>query len=130
VRLLWKSRNQRAGSPAPNSSTRPLPGRSQSEILARSGARSIAAEVGSIDVRLRLYREAVLPQAAAAFESAQASFSSGRAEMFLVLDDLDRWVGARREELQLSSRRVEAIASLEAATGKTFLESPRTGRSQ
>jgi outer membrane protein TolC len=132
VRLpVWKSRNQARGvAGAEFERTAAAHDRSQSEILARSGARSIAAEVESIDVRLRLYREAVLPQAAAAFESAQAAFSSGRAEMFLVLDDLDRWVGARREELQLSSRRVEAIASLEAATGRTFLESPRSGRSQ
>jgi outer membrane protein TolC len=132
VRLpVWKSRNQARGiAGAEFERTAAAQDRSQSEILARADARSLAAEIDSIDVRLRLYREAVLPQAAAAFESANAAFSSGRAEMFLVLDDLDRWVGARTEELLWSARRVEAIASLEAATGRTLFESPRPGRSQ
>jgi outer membrane protein TolC len=132
VRLpVWKSRSQARGiAGAEFERTAASYDRSQSEILARSGARSIAAEVDSIDVRLRLYREAVLPQAAAAFESANAAFSSGRAEMFLVLDDLDRWIVARKEELLWSARRVEAIASLEAATGRTLFEIPRPGRSQ
>jgi cobalt-zinc-cadmium efflux system outer membrane protein len=132
VRLpVWKSRSQARGiAGAEFERTAAAYDRSQSEILARSSARSIAAEVDSIDVRLRLYREAVLPQAAAAFESANAAFSSGRAEMFLVLDDLDRWIVARKEELVWSARRVEAIASLEAATGRTLFEIPRPGRSQ
>lgn len=132
VRLpVWKNRNQARGiAGAEFERTAAAYDRSQSEILARSGARSLAAEVDSIDVRLRLYREAVLPQAAAAFESANAAFSSGRAEMFLVLDDLDRWVGARKEELLWSARRIEAIASLETATGRTLFEFPRLGRPQ
>jgi outer membrane protein TolC len=132
VRLpVWKNRNQARGiAGAEFERTAAAYDRSQSEILARSGARSLAAEVDSIDVRLRLYREAVLPQATAAFESANAAFSSGRAEMFLVLDDLDRWVGARKEELLWSARRIEAIASLEAATGRTLFEFPRLGRPQ
>jgi outer membrane protein TolC len=132
VRLpVWKSRNQARGvAGAEFERTAAAQDRSQAEILARAEARSLAAEIASIDVRLRLYREVVLPQAAAAFESANAAFSSGRAEMFLVLDDLDRWVVARTEELQWSARRVEAIASLEAVTGRTLFELPRPGRSR
>jgi cobalt-zinc-cadmium efflux system outer membrane protein len=130
VRLpVWKNRNQARGvAGAEFERTAAAYDRSQSEILARSDARSLAAEVDSIDIRLRLYREAILPQAEAAFESANAAFASGRAEMFLVVDDLDRWVGARTEELLWSARRVEAIASLEAATGRTLFEFPRPGR--
>jgi hypothetical protein len=50
--------------------------------------------------------------------------------MGLVLDDLDRWTGARRDALALSAQRIEAIASLEAITGTALLVVPGSGRSQ
>jgi hypothetical protein len=50
--------------------------------------------------------------------------------MGLVLDDLDRWTGARREALALSAQRIETIASLEAITGTTLLVIAGSGRSQ
>jgi hypothetical protein len=50
--------------------------------------------------------------------------------MALVLDDLDRWIAARRDELALSARRVENAASLEAVTGRTLLTLAGTGRTQ
>jgi outer membrane protein TolC len=104
--------------------------RDDAELRARAEARGLAAVVASIDVRLRLYREAIIPQSVAAFESANAAFGSGRAELFLVLDDIDRWIGARREELNLSAKRVEAVASLEAISGTTLFELAGPGRSQ
>jgi outer membrane protein TolC len=132
VRLpVRKDRNQARGiAGAELSRTAAGYDRVQSEIVARSGARGLVGEIASIDVRLRLYREAIVPQAEAAFESANAAFSSGRAEMFLVLDDLDRWVGARKETLTWSARRIEAIAALEAMTGIKLFQDSTLGRSQ
>src|SRR5882672_8513105 len=132
VRLpVWKGRKpERAIAGAALERTAAERDREDAEVRARAAARRLAADVASIDVRLRLYREAIVPQAVAAFESANAAFASGRAEMFLVLDDLGRWIGDRREELGLSAQRIEAIASLEAATGTTLFETPKPGRSQ
>jgi outer membrane protein TolC len=119
VRLpVWKDRKQeRAIAGAAIERTAAGHDREEAEVLARAGARGLAAEVASIDVRLRIYRETVVPQSLAAFESANAAFASGRAEILLVLDDFGRWIGARRDELALSAQRIEAIASLEALTG-------------
>lgn len=132
VRLpIWKDRKQeRAIAAASLESTAAGHDREAAVVRARAGVRGLAAEVVSIDARTRLYAEAIVPQALSAYESANAAFSSGRAEMFLVLDDLDRWVGARREALLLSARRVEAIASLESMTGATLLHIAGPGRSQ
>ena len=105
-------------------------GHEREDAVVRAGAetRANAAEVASLDIRLRLYREAIVPQAVTAFESANAAFSSGRAEMFLVLDDLDRWIRARGEQLALSARRIAAIASIEASAGATLFEWSGPGR--
>jgi len=132
VRLpVWKDRKQgRAIEGATFERTAAEHDREDAEVRARAGARGRAADVASIDVRLRLYREAVVPQSAAAFESANAAFASGRAEMALVLDDLGRWIGDRREELALFAQRIEAIASLEAITGRELLVMPTQGRPQ
>ena len=132
VRLpVWKDRKQeRAIAGATIARTAAGHDREDAAIRARAGARGLVADVVSIDARLRLYREAIVPQAVAAFESANAAFSSGRAEMFLVLDDLGRWIGDRREELNLSAQRIETVASLEAMTGTTLFEMPAPGRSQ
>jgi outer membrane protein TolC len=128
---VWKERKQeRAIAAAEIERAAAAHERAETELRASVGARGLAADAASLDLRLRLYRETIVPQSMAAFESANAAFGSGRAEMFLVLDDLDRWTGARREELTLSARRVEAIASLEAMTGKTLLTLPSSGRSQ
>ena len=104
--------------------------REEAEVRARAGARELAADVASIDVRLRLYREAIVPQSAAALDAAEAALASGSAEMFLVLDDFDRWIGARKEEVALSARRVETVAELEAMTGTELFEMQNHGRSQ
>ena len=128
---VWKDRKQeRAIAAAEIERTAAVREREETELRASAGTRGRAAETASLDLRLRLYREAIVPQSMAAFESANAAFGSGRAEMFLVLDDLDRWTGARRDELTLSARRVEAIASLEAMTGTTLFAIPGSGRSQ
>ena len=105
-------------------------GHEREDAVVRAGAetRANAAEVASLDIRLRLYREAIVPQAVTAFESANAAFSSGRAEMALVLDDLDRWIRARGEQLALSARRIAAIASIEASAGATLFEWSGPGR--
>ena len=132
VRLpVWKDRKQeRAIAAASFESTAAGRDREAAVVRARAGVRGLAADVASIDARMRLYAEAIIPQTLTAYESANAAFSSGRAEMFLVLDDLDRWVGVRREALELSARRIETIASLESKTGTTLLRVPGPGRSQ
>ena len=132
VRLpVWNDRKQaRAIAGAELARTAAEHDREGSEIRARAGARELAADVASIDVRLRHYREAIIPQARAAFESANVAFASARAEMFLVLDDLTRWLDDRQEELTLSTRRVEVLASLEAVTGTRLFDLPLPGRSQ
>ena len=132
VRLpVWKDRKQeRAIAGAASERTAAGHDRDEATVRARAGARELAAGVASIDVRLRLYREALVPQSAAALDAAEAALASGRAEMLLVLDDFDRWIGARREELALSAQRVEMIASLEAMTGAELFEMRNHGRSQ
>jgi cobalt-zinc-cadmium efflux system outer membrane protein len=127
VRLpVWKDRKQeRAIAAASIERTAAEHEREEAELAARAEARELAAAVASIDVRLRLYRDAIVPQSAAAYESANAAFASGRAEMFLVLDDFARWIGARREELSLSAQRIGTIASLEAVSGARLLEPSR-----
>jgi hypothetical protein len=104
--------------------------RQEAELRARAGARELAADVASIDVRLRLYREAIVPQSAAALNAAEAALASGRAEMSLVLDDFDRWITARRDELLLAAQRVESVAELEAMTGTELFDMQDDGRSQ
>jgi len=104
--------------------------REEAELRTRAGVRELAADVASIDVRLRLYREAIVPQSAAALDAAEAALASGRAEMSLVLDDLDRWIAARRDELALSAQRVETVAELEAMTGTELFDMQDEGRSQ
>jgi outer membrane protein TolC len=130
VRLpVWKNRKQAhavAGAELEHEAA--AFNQAQSEILARAAARGLAAEIDSLDDRARLYREAIVPQSAAAFESANAAFASGRAEMSLVLDDLDRWIVVRKDELVLSAQRVEKAATLEAITGKTLLTLTGMGR--
>ena len=132
VRLpVWKDRKQeRAIAGAAIERTAAGHDREDAEVRARAGARGLAADVASIDARLRLYREAIVPQSAAALDAAGVALASGRAEMFLVLDDVERWIGARGEELALSARRIETIASLEAMTGTILFEMPTHGRSQ
>jgi outer membrane protein, heavy metal efflux system len=132
VRLpVWKDRKQeRAIAGAASERAAAGHDREDAEVRARASARGLAVDAASIEVRLRLYREGIVPQAVAAFESANAAFASGRAEMFLVLDDLGRWVGDRREELTLSAQRIGTIASLEAMTGTTLFEIPHPGRLQ
>ena len=104
--------------------------REEAELRARAGVRELAADVASIDVRLRLYREAIVPQSAAALNAAEAALASGRAEMSVVLDDFDRWIAARRDELVLSAQRVETVAELEAMTGTELFDMQDEGRSQ
>jgi outer membrane protein TolC len=130
VRLpVWKDRKQeRAIAGATLERTAAGHDRNEAEIAARAGARKLAADVASIDVRLRLYREAIVPQSAAAFDAAGVAWASGRAEMFLVLDDFDRLIAARREEIALAAQRVETVASLEAVTGAALFELPAVGR--
>jgi hypothetical protein len=130
VRLpVWKDRKQeRAIAGATLERTAAGHDRNEAEIAARAGARKLAADVASIDVRLRLYREAIMPQSAAAFDAAGVAWASGRAEMFLVLDDFDRLIAARREEIALAAQRVETVASLEAVTGAALFELPAVGR--
>jgi outer membrane protein TolC len=132
VRLpVWKDRKQeRAIAGAEIERTAAGHDREEAEIAARAGARRLAADVASIDLRLRLYREAIVPQSTAAFDAAGAAFASGRAEMFLVLDDFDRLVGARRQEIALTAQRVETVAELAAVTGTELLEIPSYGRAQ
>jgi len=128
---VWKDRKQeREIAASENERTAAVREREETELRAGAGTRGLAAETASIDLRLRLYRETIVPQSLTAFESANAAFASGRAEMFLVLDDLDRLTRARKDELTLAARRVEAIASLEAMTGTTLLSIPGSGRSQ
>jgi outer membrane protein TolC len=130
VRLpVWKDRKQeRAIAGAEIERTAAERERESSEIAARAAARELAAEVASIDVRLRLYNDAIVPQSAAAFEAAGAAWASGRAEMFLVLDDFDRWIGARSDAIALTAQKVETLASLEAIAGTPLFEMPGDGR--
>lgn len=130
IRLpVWKDRKQaRAVAGAELTVAAAASERARFEILAGARARALAAEVGSIDERLALYRDALVPQAAAAFASANAAFASGRAELPLVLDDLDRWIEARRDELALRAQRIGRVASLEEITGRTLLAVPGNGR--
>jgi len=131
VRLpVWKDRKQeRAIAGAAIEHTAAGYDREQAEVAASAAARQLAADIASTDARLRLYREAIVPQSAAAFESANAAFASGRAEMFLVLDDFDRSITAKRDEIALSARRIQSVAELDALTGLELLKMPGSGGS-
>jgi outer membrane protein TolC len=130
VRLpLWKGRKQeRAIEGATLAQQAAAYDREDAIVRAAADARAMAAEIASIDARLRLYDEAIVPQAAAAFESANAAFASGRADMAIVLDDFNRWVETRREELALRARRVQTAATLEAVAGSPILTIPNDRR--
>lgn len=132
VRLpVWKDKKQaRAIAGAELARSAAEHDRKGSELRARAEARELVADIASIDSRLRVYREAIVPRAEAAFASANAAFASGRAEMFLVLDDLSAWIADRREALTLSAEKIAAVASLEATTATALFDVPRPGRSQ
>jgi outer membrane protein TolC len=132
VRLpVWKNdKQQRAIEGATLGRTAAAREREEVVVRARARARALVAEVHSIDTRRRLYRDAIVPQSLAAYESAKTAFESGRAEMFLVLDDLDRWVRARTEAIALEARHAAAIASLEAISGTALFDISSPGRAQ
>jgi len=132
VRLpVWKDRKQnRAIAGASADRTAAAFEREEAEVQTRAAVRGLVADVASIDARLKLFGEALIPQSLSAFESANVAFASGRAELSVVLDDLDRWVGVRREELDLHARRIESLAALEAMTGATLVSPSDPGRSQ
>lgn len=94
-------------------------------LRAKSSALSFANDVASADERLVLYRDAVIPEERAALEAARAAFSAGTAEMGTVLDALERLAADRREALALEAARMQAFASLEAATGRTLVDVAR-----
>jgi len=129
VRLpVWKDRKQEhAIAAAANEHTAAEHDREAAEVEAKASARELATDVAAIDVRLRFYREAIIPQSAAAFDAAEAALASGRAAMFVALDDFERWIDARREEIALSARRVASVASLEAMTGMLLFDLPASG---
>lgn len=129
VRLpVWKNRKQaRAIATAEISRTAAALGESRAEISAASEARALVVEVDSIDERLRLYQEALVPQAAAALESANAAFGAGRADMSLVLTALAQWIADRRGILALTAQRTANLAALEAVTARRLLTIPDSG---
>jgi hypothetical protein len=82
VRLpVWKDRKQEHAI-AGAVSERAAAGhdREAAEVRARAAARELAVDLASIDVRLRLYREAIVPQASRFSGSTRPRL--GRAEMF------------------------------------------------
>lgn len=99
-------------------------------LRARADALSYANDVTSAERSLRLYREALLPEDAAALDAARAAFSAGKAEMRLVLDDVRRLLGDRIDAIAIESRRTQSLAALEAVTGASLLDVSGSGRPQ
>ena len=93
---------------------------SRNAVLAQ--ARDLASEVDSLDTRLRLYRDAVLPEAYATVEAARAALSVGRIEMNILLDDTTRLLALEEDSVDLEARRVQALALLESLTGASLLD--------
>ncbi len=64
------------------------------------------------------YRSVLGPLAQSAQDAAAAAYAAGGAEMFLVLDDLDRALRIRVDEVAERSNQVRAAADLEALIGR------------
>lgn len=132
VRLpVWKDRKQARGIARSEADLTAARREGElAELRAQASARSYSNDVASAERSLRLYREAVLPADIATLEAARAAFSAGKAEMGLVLSDFRRLLGDRVDAVGLETRRVQALAALEAVTGATLLDVADTGRAQ
>jgi len=95
-------------------------------LRARTQLLAYANDVASAERRLVIYREALIPEDAAALDAARVAYSAGRADMTLVLEAFGRLVKDRQELIALQAGRLQALASLEALTGVELIDVNRT----
>ena len=93
----------------------------ETELKTRADARAIWARAKRADRLVELYEKGVIVQARAALASAQASYGVGRIEFLDLLNDLTVLLMARLEAAAQASERMQAMAALEAVTGRDLI---------
>ncbi|MGH9751138.1 MAG: TolC family protein [Candidatus Polarisedimenticolia bacterium] len=93
----------------------------QGRLAARAGALDLAARVRRADRLVRLIGAGVIPQAAAALESARTSYSVGRLPFLDVLNDLRVLLEARIDLAAEEADRLQALAALEPLVGRPLV---------
>jgi outer membrane protein TolC len=91
-------------------------------VRARSEALDLAARVRRADRLVRIIGMGVIPQAAAALESARTSYSVGRLPLLDVLNDLRVLLQARIDLAAEEADRLQALAALEPVLGTVLVE--------
>jgi cobalt-zinc-cadmium efflux system outer membrane protein len=132
VRLpLWKDRKQaRAVASAEREAEAAGRDRESAEVQARAAVRDLLSEIDALGSQLALYERTIVPQDVATIDAARAAASAGRGELTLVIDDIVRLLADRRAAVDLKSRKLTALAALEAASGTTRLALAGSGESQ
>ena len=91
------------------------------ELRAAAEARAVWARARRADRLVELYEKGVVVQARAAVASAQASYGVGRIDFLDLLNDLTVLLGARIEAATQQAERMQAVAALEALTGRDLI---------
>jgi outer membrane protein TolC len=89
--------------------------------------RDLVARAERADGQIRLYREAILPQAEAALEAASASYRVGRAEFVTLLDDFRSVLGFKVAYEAQRTDQVKALAAIEPLVGMDLVLAPAAG---
>lgn len=90
-------------------------------LRAAAEARAVWARARRADRLVELYEKGVVVQARAAVASAQASYGVGRIDFLDLLNDLTVLLGARIEAATQQAERMQAVAELEALTGRDLI---------
>ncbi|HZN04624.1 MAG TPA: TolC family protein [Candidatus Polarisedimenticolia bacterium] len=91
------------------------------ELRASAEARAAWARARRADRLVELYEKGVVVQARATVASAQASYGVGRIDFLDLLHDLTVLLGARIEAATQQAERMQAVAALEALTGRDLI---------
>jgi outer membrane protein TolC len=111
---LWRRRKQDALLAAADAE-RDRAAAEHADALAAAGAETarLLADWRRAEHHVLLYREAIVPQSAAALDAARASYLAGRGDFSTVVEDFDLWLQARVELGRREADRFIAWAGLE-----------------
>ncbi len=128
---VWRGRKQdHALAEAESARSAAAREREQVELEAQARLLDLASEIASLDARIGIVRDGIVPQDTAALEAARIAFSTGGAPMSLVLDAAARRLADERDAVRLAAERVAALAEVEALTGASLLDLRISGRSR
>lgn len=91
------------------------------EVKVLSEVRGLLSRVERAGLRMRLYREGILPQAQSALDSAAAAYAAGKTEFITLLDDFLSLLQFEKEYETERAEEATALAALEPLTGRTLL---------